>query len=866
MINLDEIKSKNTINKIESYSGNNPYIKHLKNQLVRGELKVLPYHIDYIKNNYEKEPILLNNVIGVTPFLAEELQKKYQLEIPITKVLVEYYIGDSEKAYHVIGKFYRNQEDSTTFWLPKTQLMDDLFYIKSNVEIDFQKYMDLDKSKRIPYGFQKEGSKFLLERNKCILADDQGLGKAEYIENKVFTPYGRKKIGQLQIGDKVIGSNGKSCTVEGVFPQGIKDLYRVTFNDGFSILVSKEHLFSVMSTNSKTLTLSVEQMLDKDLILSNKNKTYFKNKNGRNKWYIPLVKPILFENQDKFNTDPIEMGKILGDNQDIKHTYIPDEYKYSSINSRVNLLKGLMNIGGNIKSEYRTTSKEFMDDIVEIIHSLGGVVDIVNNDSHSIKFKFPIEIEIDGLDEIVNEKYNVRRYITNIEPEGYGECVCIRVSSKDHLYVSEHGIVTHNTYQTIVSTMESKCERILIVCTASLKLNWKKELLNFVNEEDISVITNKWVPKKYTIINYDILKKFHTVIDGRKKYNEKDIIRDIIKENFDILILDEAHSIKNSTSNRSKILLDIKKNTKFKYIWLLTGTPISNRPINYFNLLRTIDSPLGENWQFYVTRYCNGKQIRLGKTGRKIWITTGHSNLDELNIRTRSSVIRRLKENELDLPDKIRTPIFLELENRKEYNKVFEKYIEWRRENGKSTNIPRKLVELTLLRKFLAIEKTKHTIEMTRDMLDQDKKVIIFTNYKEEMDIIQKEFGKECVTIHGGTSMKYRQKNVDSFQDNDKIKVFIGQVIAAGVGITLTKAEVVIFNSLDWVPGNLEQAEDRAYRISQTKKVNVYYPIFDNTVDMIVWQVLNKKREIINQVMDGSDDSFVEIFKLLENE
>lgn len=600
MVNLDEIKSREILNRLKSYEGNNPYIKHLKNQVNRGEIKLTETQVEYIKNNYEKEPIELNNVIGVTPFLAEELQKKYELKTPITKVLVEFYLGESELAYHVIGKFYKNQEESKTFWLPKTQLSDDIFYKKAEVNVDFEKYINLDKAKRTPYDYQKEGVKFLLERKKCVLADDMGLGK---------------------------------------------------------------------------------------------------------------------------------------------------------------------------------------------------------------------------------------------------------------------------TYQTIVAALESGCKKILIICPASLKLNWKKELLNFVDEDEISVIQgSNWEPKKFTIINYDILKKFHTVIDKRKNYKEWEIAKDIINEGFDLFVLDEAHSIKNSNSNRSKIVMDIKKYLNLEYIWLLTGTPISNRPINYYNILKLINSPLGENWQFYVLRYCNGKQIRLGKTNKRFWITTGASNLDELNQRTRNFILRRTKEQHLDLPDKIRTPVFIELENRKEYDKVYEKYLEWRRINGKSTNVARKLVELSLLRKFLAIEKTNYTIDLVDNMLDQDKKVIIFTNYKEEMDIFVKKYGKSCVSIHGGTKMEDRQKNVESFQNDENIKVFVGQVVAAGVGLTLTKAEVVVFNSLDWVPGNLEQAEDRAYRISQTKTVNVYYPIFDNTVDMIVWGVLNRKKQIINQIMDNNDDSFVEIFKLIDND
>ena len=90
-----------------------------------------------------------------------------------------------------------------------------------------------------------------------------------------------------------------------------------------------------------------------------------------------------------------------------------------------------------------------------------------------------------------------------------------------------------------------------------------------------------------------------------------------------------------------------------------------------------------------------------------------------------------------------------------------------------------------------------------------------------------------------------------------QIKVFVGQIKAAGVGLTLTKAEIVIINSLDWVPGNLEQAEDRAYRIGQIKDVTIYYPLFDNTVDTLVWKVLQNKKSIINTIVGDIDDQNV---------
>jgi SWI/SNF-related matrix-associated actin-dependent regulator 1 of chromatin subfamily A len=111
---------------------------------------------------------------------------------------------------------------------------------------------------------------------------------------------------------------------------------------------------------------------------------------------------------------------------------------------------------------------------------------------------------------------------------------------------------------------------------------------------------------------------------------------------------------------------------------------------------------------------------------------------------------------------------------------------------------------------------------------------------------------------------KQKQLSVDKFQEDDNCMVFIGQIKAAGVGITLSAAEIVIMNSLDWVPGNHEQAEDRAYRIGQNKTVNIYYMLIDDTIDTLVWNILNEKKKIIGTIM-GDDDIITEFINKIED-
>jgi SWI/SNF-related matrix-associated actin-dependent regulator 1 of chromatin subfamily A len=418
------------------------------------------------------------------------------------------------------------------------------------------------------------------------------------------------------------------------------------------------------------------------------------------------------------------------------------------------------------------------------------------------------------------------------------------------------------TYQSIVAALESGAERVLIICPSSLKINWMREVQNFC--DDVSIITGSyWDPARFTIINYDILKNFHTVKEKNKEYEEWELRREIADFNPDILILDEAHYVKNHKSKRGAILKDLSKNFSCERVWLLTGTPIANRPMDYYNLLSIIDSPITNNWVHYAKTYCEGMRFRKG--GKYVWVTKGASNLDELASKTKRTILRRKKEDVLDLPEKLITPVYLELENVDGYKSVWEDYLAKRKLEGKKGNPARDLVEMTLLRTFIAMETVPYSIEKAEEALELNKKVIIFCNFNDEMDAFNRHFGNKAVCVRGGMSDKQKQLSVDRFQEDDSCKVFVGQIKAAGVGLTLTKAEIVIMNSLDWVPGNHEQAEDRAYRIGQKETVNIYYMLMDDTIDTLVWDILNEKKKIIGTIM-GEDDIINEFINKIEDE
>jgi SNF2 family DNA or RNA helicase len=306
-------------------------------------------------------------------------------------------------------------------------------------------------------------------------------------------------------------------------------------------------------------------------------------------------------------------------------------------------------------------------------------------------------------------------------------------------------------------------------------------------------------------------------------------------------------------------------------VWLLTGTPIKNKTFNYFSLLKLVKSPIAENWHYYIKRYCDAKQVyRTAKNGKKkkVFIANGASNLEELHLKTKNLLLVQNKEEAGDMPDKTITPLYYDLtdKQRDEYNSLWEEYLIKRKKEGKRGNIEKDLVELILLRQYIAKQTIPKTIELTENILNQDQKVVIFTNFTEELMELKAHFGDLCVVHNGKMTDKGKQESVDRFQNDENVKVFIGHIISAGVGITLTASNILIFNSFDWVNSNNLQAEDRVHRLSSKFNATIYYQLFNDTISNRMWKILQYKQDIIDTIMGNKDYDVEDIMELIINE
>lgn len=433
-------------------------------------------------------------------------------------------------------------------------------------------------------------------------------------------------------------------------------------------------------------------------------------------------------------------------------------------------------------------------------------------------------------------KYDIRPPLPH-QKEG----IELLAGSKRFILADDMGLGKTGT--SIIAALETNAKKILIICPASLKINWEREIKIYTDRPTYIAEGKKIsLDTDFLIVNYDILKNFYDI----KNHNNSEIL----KFNPDLTIIDEAHFISNPQSKRTKIINNFVK--KCNIVWLLTGTPVTNRPMNYFNLLQIIESPVAQNWMAYAIRYCNGYQFKVGN--KKIWNVTGSSNIEELRDRTSFQILRRLKTDVLDLPEKIITPVYLRLKS-KHYEDLMGEYYNWIDNKGEGfSSLSVQFSKLMKVRQVIANEKIDETISFIENVIDQDKKVIVFTNFTEPLQKIHSYFGKKSVYLDGSCNKIQRQDAVDRFQTDDKIMVFVGNLKAAGVGITLTSAEVVVMNDLSFVPSDHAQAEDRAYRYGQKSNVLVYYPIFENSIENIIYNMLASKKNIIDTIMGDNLD------------
>jgi superfamily II DNA or RNA helicase len=378
----------------------------------------------------------------------------------------------------------------------------------------------------------------------------------------------------------------------------------------------------------------------------------------------------------------------------------------------------------------------------------------------------------------------------------------------------------------------------IVVAPASLKLNWAKEALKWLTPCNVQVLSGTSPGTIYgdiLIVNYDVVAAWLDVLQGLKP---------------SVLIMDEIHYIKNTTAIRTKAVKALAKG--IPHIIGLSGTPIVNRPVEAFNAIKIINpNAIGSFWQ-YTQRYCGAKRNGFG------WDFSGATNTEELHEKLTQTIMIRRKKSEVlaQLPEKVRTILPLELSNVQEYNKAEGDFIGWvtatkGEEAAKKTAGAEVLTQIEVLKQLAVKGKLNQAISWIQNFLEVDGKLVVFAVHKFVIDALMEAFSGKVVKIDGSVSQQDRDAAVTEFQTNPAIRLFVGNIKAAGVGLTLTAASNVAIMELPWTPGELVQAEDRCHRIGQKNAVIIHYLLAAGTIEERIARLIDGKRRILDMVLDG---------------
>lgn len=402
---------------------------------------------------------------------------------------------------------------------------------------------------------------------------------------------------------------------------------------------------------------------------------------------------------------------------------------------------------------------------------------------------------------------------------------------------------------SIVEGIHKKLDNIrtLIVCPSTLKTNWKREIKKCTGEEavilsgaspsDLAMNSILDKSKRYHIINFDILGRGETDKEAKLYVSNWALVLNIAQ--FDFIIIDEAHYIRNVNSGRSKAARELKSN----YIIHLTGTPVVNRPGELWPLLNLIDPKKFSSKESFEGQwlYNDGKTIR---------------NEEQFREMLSAYMIRRRKEDVIkDLPMITRIDHFIELSDpaKVAYKTALAGVYQSLRNPDYQKEINSVLAQITRLKQIVADDSVVHSASLARDINEEtDKKVLIFSQFVDSCKEITYQLGNEALCITGEDTNDSRYAKIDRFQNDPSIKYMVLSTKAGAEGITLTAAHYVIFNDLCWTPKDHRQAEARCYgRLNDMHGATAYYIQAEGTITEMIMDIIREKLAIIEQTVDG---------------
>jgi hypothetical protein len=762
--------------------------------------------------------------------------------------------------------------------------------------------------------FQKKGLAFLLHNPRSLLADEMGLGKALPLDSFLLTPDGWISMKHIQIGDHVVGQDGTGKKVIGVYPQGKRPVYQVTFSDGSSAECDKEHIWAVKNTNhrfrnSKYRYLTLNQIMKKGI----------KDINGNSRHFIPMVSPIQFEKRD-LPLHPYVLGCFLGDgclcigvprittadnellesvrkllSDDLKtvkiakkenHAYdysvqiaerkhgdgqnhltsffrefglwgtksdtkfIPEEYRFSSIDDRTQLLQGLLDTDGSVTKsdnviEYSSSSKRLAGDVKFLVESLGGIARVNTRIpsytykgvkkkgklSYRLTIALPPQIhpfKLKRKAEIYHprQKYQPCRAIKKIEYVGEKECQCIKIDAEDGLFAMDNCIVTHNT-PTSLAWLSSLSENgskppYIIVVPPHLLHQWKREINKFLGDQTKVHIIKGLTP--YPLPKADIYLIHYLILRGWKN--------ELPEYKFGACVFDEIQELRRSESEKYSAASLLAESIDDAIG--LSGTPIYNYGGEMWNVLNILEYHCLGDYSSFSREWCDGYY------GSRIT----NPNLFGEYLKQEGLLLRRMKDDVLDeLPpkrrivqhiavawgtyDKLISPVIDQAKKIPEIKDAWER--------GRES---RQAIDQT--RRVTGVAKAPYVCAFVKTLLESGEKVLLYGYHHDVMDVYMEDLKEYFpVMISGRQNAKVKDLSQEAFMDGDTDLIIVS--LRSGLGLNLQRARCVVFGEMDWSPAIHSQCEDRAHRLGVKDSVLCYYLVCKAGTDFEMLDTLGLK-------------------------
>lgn len=426
------------------------------------------------------------------------------------------------------------------------------------------------------------------------------------------------------------------------------------------------------------------------------------------------------------------------------------------------------------------------------------------------------------------------------------------------------------TIQSLAAVDNMGAKSVLVVCPASIKLNWGQEIEKWLPDYNYEILSGSKEQRlesiktesEFIITNYaSIRQKSRAKENGEWTKVDNPIFKELYKKDWDVIIFDEAHRIKNRKSQQTKAAYRLCKDAK--KVFHLTGTPIMNSPDEIWSLLHSLNKQKYSSFWNFVYRFCHiydngfGKEIGEAK------------NPKEFRALLKPYMLRRMKEQVIeDMPELTMTKQWVELEGKQLelYEQMRDRMVAQVSEMERVTasiiiakimRLKQIAVSQELLNPEPSLKRFKKSakIKALMDIIDGsgDQRIVVFTQYQKAAELAKELFTKEGIKteiLHGGIDEKDRQDAVNRFQ-NGEAKIFVATIKAGGLGINLTKGSIAVFLDKDWTPANNNQAIDRLHRIGQEDNVTVVELLAKNTIEEYIEEMLENKQKMFDSLVEG---------------